>query len=269
MMYKYLFVECIRAIAVILIINSHAKGIWPSDLLSFGGGLGLGLFYLLSGFLLKRGVYKSTSFVNWYMKKICRIYIPLWIYTTIEVILNYVEISSFQDVLYYYVFPTNYWFAISIVILYALYYRILKFNLYKSSCTVVYVIFLICILFIFVIILHPSIAFFSLEKLTWNTFSLDPPYLCMQLIWLICMLIGSTDISSIVNNKNTFYCYVLIFLGMVLYCVPKLVEKIYNWVIVEAFLPISYIIFSIGIFSLLQNKEDFFQKKKYKLRTIK
>ena len=194
---------------------------------------------------------------------------PLWIYTTVEVVLNCVEINSFQDILYYYLFPTNYWFAISIVILYALYYVTLKFNLYKSFRIVVPIIFSICVLFIFMLVLRPSIAFLSLEKLTWNTFSLDSPYLCMQLIWFVCMLIGATDTSSTVNSKITFSCYALIILGLVLYCVPKLVEKMYDLVSIEVFLPVSYIIFSVGMFSLLQKNENFFQKNKSKLRVTK
>ena len=259
-MRRYQFVECIRAIAVVLIINSHAKGIWPSDILSFGGGLSLGMFYLLSGFLL-RGVYKSTSFVNWYMKKVCRIYIPLWIYTTIEVLLNRVKISSFQDALYYYLFPTNYWFAISIAILYALYYATLKYNLYKSFRIIIPMIFSMCALFIVVLIFRPSVAFLSLEKLTWNTFSLDSPFLCMQLIWFTCMLIGATVTYSTDNKKSQLPYYGLIVLGAVLYCIPKFVEKMYGMSMIEAFLPVSYIVFSIGMFLLLQNKESFFKKK--------
>lgn len=34
------------------IANSHFKGVYPTDLLSFGGGFGLALFYMISGFLL-------------------------------------------------------------------------------------------------------------------------------------------------------------------------------------------------------------------------
>ena len=33
------FIEVVRAIATMLIANSHFKGVYPTDLLSFGGGV--------------------------------------------------------------------------------------------------------------------------------------------------------------------------------------------------------------------------------------
>ena len=43
------FIEVSRAIATAFIANSHFKGVYPTDILSFRGGFGLALFYMISG----------------------------------------------------------------------------------------------------------------------------------------------------------------------------------------------------------------------------
>lgn len=70
------FIEVLRAIATALIANSHFKGVYPTDLLSFGGGFGLALFYMISGFLLAN-IKRSTKFTEWYFKKVARLYISI------------------------------------------------------------------------------------------------------------------------------------------------------------------------------------------------
>ena len=57
------FIEVLRAIATALIANSHFKGVYPTDLLSFGGGFGLALFYMISGFLLAK-IKRITKFTE-------------------------------------------------------------------------------------------------------------------------------------------------------------------------------------------------------------
>ncbi|RJW42835.1 hypothetical protein DXC97_01575 [Lachnospiraceae bacterium TF09-5] len=44
----------------------------------FGEGFGLGIFYLISGYLLAN-IKSDTSFPKWYFKRLLRLYMPLLI----------------------------------------------------------------------------------------------------------------------------------------------------------------------------------------------
>lgn len=89
----FYFIEYLRAIATLLVANSHFKGVYPNDILSFGGGFGLALFYMISGFLLAN-IQNDTKLYKWYLPKLMRLYIPLFIVRIIEIIVGYREIVS-------------------------------------------------------------------------------------------------------------------------------------------------------------------------------
>ena len=87
------FIEVVRAIATMLIANSHFNGVYPTDLLSFGGGFGLALFYMISGFLLAN-IKPNAKLTSWYTKKVVRLYIPLVILKLIEMLIGYLKIET-------------------------------------------------------------------------------------------------------------------------------------------------------------------------------
>lgn len=72
------YIEFLRAFATVLVANSHFKGVYPNDIFSFGGGFGLGIFYLISGYLLAN-IKPNTSFPKWYSKNWCA-YMFRWFY---------------------------------------------------------------------------------------------------------------------------------------------------------------------------------------------
>ena len=76
-----------------LIANSHFKGVYPTDLLSFGGGFGLALFYMISCFLLAN-IKPNAKLTSWYTKKVVRLYIPLVILKLIEMLIGYLKIET-------------------------------------------------------------------------------------------------------------------------------------------------------------------------------
>ena len=57
----YAFVELLRAVAVLLITNSHFDGVYPWNI-SWGGCPGVALFFVITGFLLKKSVGKGNLF---------------------------------------------------------------------------------------------------------------------------------------------------------------------------------------------------------------
>ena len=117
----YSFIELLRAMAVMLITNSHFDGVYPWNI-SWGGCPGVALFFTISGFVLVRSVRKH-DFFPWWIKKVIRLYIPLTIVNIITVIIGFrsATISLF-------LFPIfiNLWYVPCIAVLYIPYYGVIK-----------------------------------------------------------------------------------------------------------------------------------------------
>lgn len=129
----FVFINFVRAIATCLITNSHFEPIYTYDFIATGGALGNSLFFLATGFCL----YNCTdSFPNWYTKRLLRIYIPL---IPISFFCLYHGKSLPETIFFSFVFPQNYWFICSLIILYPLYYLVVKypFKHRKYICTTI------------------------------------------------------------------------------------------------------------------------------------
>lgn len=111
----FLFVVLARAMAAILITNSHYAGVYPNDIFAHGGLLGDVLFFAISGFCLAN---TSVRFDKWYLKRILRIYIPVWVCTIIYIIAGAFEITTPVDIVKYFVYPSKWHFVASIMVLY-------------------------------------------------------------------------------------------------------------------------------------------------------
>ena len=70
------FINYLKAIAVLLVLNSHLDSIYPISALGFGGGLGNALFFCVSGYTWAGLHSKKKSFGSWYLNKIKRIWVP-------------------------------------------------------------------------------------------------------------------------------------------------------------------------------------------------
>ena len=131
----YQFIEALRALAVVFIVNSHLKGVYPSDSFSFGAGMGLALFYMISGYLLA-GAAKREHLGKWYVRKVLRLYIPLWIYKTVMVGVGYEAVHGFGGFFRSFLFPA-YWFVASMVVMYGVYGLFVKkiYRVYGKAYT--------------------------------------------------------------------------------------------------------------------------------------
>lgn len=122
------YIDVLRAVACMLITNSHFHGMYPYDV-AFGGCPGNCLFFLISGFLFARSDLKNTKFVPWYFRKLLRLHISLIIVYTIDVLTGYRKASALMFLL-----PIIYnkWFVTAIAILYAICFIVHKYlNNYK------------------------------------------------------------------------------------------------------------------------------------------
>lgn len=252
------FIEVLRAIATLLIFNSHLKDVYPTDILSFGGGLGLALFYMLSGYLLS-DINENTRFPKWYLKKIKRLYVPLILYRMILLVIGYIQVSSFTGFIKAFLFPA-YWFVASMVIFYAIYYLFVKFIYRKFGKKSIIGAWLFCgISFLILYITKSPIGLFSLENLQiCNKFSVETPYVISQFIWFSSMLLG-LYVKEFSNNQikmtNRKYLYLICSVVCVLlFLVVRVFEKL--GLDLEFLLPISYIGFSYCVFIFFEGLED-------------
>ena len=126
------FITVLRALAACLITNSHYKGIYPLDIIANGGLLGDVIFFAVSGFCLAN---VTEKFLPWFKKRVIRIYIPVAIITVIflaiaqlyEPISVYYNFDVENVFLHYFIYPTEFHFVGSIILLYVPYYFVARY----------------------------------------------------------------------------------------------------------------------------------------------
>lgn len=256
------FIEVLRAIATALIANSHFKGVYPTDLLSFGGGFGLALFYMISGFLLAN-IKPSTKLTEWYFKKVARLYIPLIILKTIEIIVGYLKVDTVGQFVREFIFPAS-WFGASMLILYLLYYGIVKELYLKNGIGVIRLIHVIdLVVFLLLFTTKAGIGMFSLETLAVaDVFSVETPYIISLPIWMSSMLAGF-EVRKIYdapdkqnNSKNVCLYGIGVVVTMVSFFAVKILEKKAGGTNLMIALPVIYIGFAYTMFRFFMALEE-------------
>lgn len=122
------FITVLRALASCLITNAHYTGIYPTDLIANGGLIGDIIFFAVSGYCL---INVKGSFVQWYGKRLYRVYLPVFVITAVFGILGMYSIRS-DNWFQWFVFPTYYHFVASIVLLYIPFYFCMKSEFVKN-----------------------------------------------------------------------------------------------------------------------------------------
>ncbi len=133
------YVTLLRAIAAILITNSHYIGIYPSDIIANGGLLGDVLFFAVSGFCLAN---PKVGFYEWYLRRFLRVYPVVWIITLVYVLTGLYTLDK-QNLFWYFIHPTNYHFVPSIMLLYIPLYVVLKVDYLKKRISTLMIVMLI------------------------------------------------------------------------------------------------------------------------------
>lgn len=252
------FIEFLRAIATLLIFNSHLKGVYPTDILSFGGGLGLAVFYMLTGYLLSN-INENTRFPKWYAKKLLRLYVPLVLFKTILVVIGEIQIKSFVDFIKNFIFPT-YWFVASMVIFYAVYFVFVKYIYKNFGRKSIIVTWIFCGLsFIVLYITKNSIGLFSIGDLNFaKTFEVETPYLISQFIWFSSMLGGlyiKESFSGLKRSLNKKYKHIVsVVVCILLFLLIRVLQR--YGVDIEFLLPVSYFGFAYSMFIWFMGLEN-------------
>ncbi len=116
-MKKETSINYLRAIATLLITNSHFDALYPAGLsfLSFGGLFGNCLFFYVSGYCLTR---PRDPFLPWYGRRIKRVYTPYVLFLPLLLLTGYRFLKPL-----YWVFPIEpYHFLPTILTLYPVFY---------------------------------------------------------------------------------------------------------------------------------------------------
>lgn len=113
-------IDFVKAIATIMVINSHMQICYPGhEYLATGGSIGDALFFFASGFALFLG--RKMDFINWYKRRIGRI-IPTMIAMGLIACLVFQSDESFLDIM----LARRYWFLQCILVLYIFFYPVIK-----------------------------------------------------------------------------------------------------------------------------------------------
>lgn len=118
------FITVLRALAACLITNAHYTGIYPTDLIANGGLIGDVLFFAVSGYCLYN---VKMPFPRWYGKRLYRIYPSILIMTLVYVLLGAYRLTE-HNAVWWFVYPTNYHFVASIIVLYIPFYFCMKID---------------------------------------------------------------------------------------------------------------------------------------------
>ena len=252
----FCFIEVLRAIATILVANSHFKGVYPNDIFSFGGGFGLGIFYLISGYLLAN-IKDSERFGKWYLKRILRIYIPLFIVKTVLAAIGYTKIGGVKEFINCFFIPGS-WFGFSMVVFYACFYVFVKCAWSKYRENALLIAFAVCVLgFVGLFITKTSIALFSLENFSIaSSFSVETPYLITQFIWFGLMLLGFAMRKypeCWLNRVRILPACGGLVLSTMLFFVIKLVTRDGENINTHALLLPVYIVFPLSMFAITKH----------------
>lgn len=245
----------LRALAAILITNSHYNGVYPIEILASGGLLGDVLFFALSGFVL---VNVRGSFVKWYQKRLIRIYPSIWIITLVYIIMGFYTFDGWS-VIEYFLYPTYYHFIASIVVLYIPYYLIARNNSLRNRIPLIMVVILI---FQFVIYQY----FYN--KTYYHIDVVREPMI--RFLFFQSMLLGlyfRIYHSKYVNRKKVSN-WVLLLLSLIVYFATKLafvkIEEISQFQIVSQ---IALFIVLYYIFKCFASIDDKLVKMSYIIRT--
>ncbi len=118
-------VDLLRAVAILLIVNSHLDAFYPEPRFATGGALGNALFFCLSGYGLGGpGRRADCGFARWYLRRVCRIYPALTIAVLLLAVLPGGDWRSWApgDLVAAFVWPTPYWFVAALMLFYAALY---------------------------------------------------------------------------------------------------------------------------------------------------
>ena len=249
----FAFVNYLRAIATVLITNSHYGTVWPSSALAVGGLLGNVLFFAVSGFCLFK---IKENFPKWYGKRILKILPVMIIFTLFTILIGVYKPTTGADWIRLLVFPTNYVFIVWIVILYIPFYLVAYFSgkkpkVLKISCLVVFAAWLI-------------VYFVAIDKSAYTVDEVYKPFILF--VYFLSMLVGAffkQNYDKFVKGKKINILFLLI--SLVAYFGSKFaITKFQSLLVVQIlnqFVLLVSLYFFLAVFIGFEERLKKFNKK--------
>jgi peptidoglycan/LPS O-acetylase OafA/YrhL len=111
--------DLMRAVAILLVVNSHLDDFYPIPQLGTGGMFGNELFFFVSGYGLFLSFQKrSEPILPWLTRRIARVYEPLFVIATFLVLVGYIRVHTLSDFFWVYIISKEFWFLPAITALY-------------------------------------------------------------------------------------------------------------------------------------------------------
>lgn len=226
----YLFIDMLKVIAAICITNSHFANVWPISAIASGGMLGNVLFFAISGFGLYRSNLELKNLTKWYFRRIRRIYITVWIVSSVTFLASN---KGLDQLVKTFIYPTDYHFIASIMVLYIIFYLIIWFTESKRiHISVVNIIYFAVVFVIYIFFYDKSVNHIDV---------VEEPFI--RFLFLGAMLLGAqfkTKIEERWKKKKKTIPKIVICLGCtVIYFISKIVvsnsiilleEQIITWI---------------------------------------
>ena len=242
----YYFIHYLRALATLLITNSHYGQIWPIDDLAAGGMLGNILFFAASGFCLFN---IKGNFGRWYLKRMVRIYPVMIVFTLLTVLLGQYPLATPVDALHLFLFPTNYVFLVWLMISYVAFYIVAWLSKKYANFTE-YTLGVILIAWILT-------YFIFADKSVYHIDDVSKPFILF--LYFSSMLIGALfkkhiNYFKIVKAINV----VFLFVSLIIYFGSKIafskIQSIAFWQILNQLSILAVLYFMLTVFTGIEDK---------------
>lgn len=205
------FITVLRALAACIITNSHYVGVYPTDLIANGGLFGDVIFFAVSGFCLTN---VKNNFPQWYSKRLVRVFPPVLIISLAYVLFG-IHIMDFSliGVIKTFLYPTNYHFVASIIVLYIPFYFVMKIQKLRDNIPLVAGITALVWLLIYI---------FVYDKSYYHIDTVREPMI--RFLFFFAMLLGAyfKDNMEKYRNKKSVASWILLPVLFVVYFASKL-----------------------------------------------
>lgn len=209
------FVTVLRALAAMIITNSHYVGVYPTDIIANGGLLGDVIFFAVSGFCLCN---PKLSFPRWYGKRIARMYPQALLITALYLIVGVYTFEAFTPIGWF-LYPTNFHFIASIMVLYIPFYFLMRIQKVKAHIPAVLAV---------VLTLQLVVYIAYVDKTTYNVDTVRNSFI--RFLFAAAILIGvyfKVNLDKY-RNKNHILNWILLVVGAGVYFVSKILFSRYT-----------------------------------------
>lgn len=239
------FIVFLRFLAACLITNSHFTGVYPIEAIANGGLLGDVIFFAVSGYCLYN---PKKIFPLWYGKRIIRCYLPVLIVTGIYMGFGLYSLQTYPF-WWWYLWPTNYHFVASIILLYVPFYFFMKIKPIQERIPLVMMIIGFAYILVYI---------FAYDKSTYHIDTVREPMI--EFLFIEVMLLGAwfRQKDFWFRNKFRWYISLISVVLCVIYFVSKWLFSKYQFLAIVQ--PINQVIlvillfFIFWTFSSLDNK---------------